>query len=80
MAVPIQLIAGTDDAVVDLAFLRDVAAVVDLAFLRHVAEAHAHVSLAVWPDAEHELPLTHPVACVPEIEQLRASLMRGPAG
>ncbi len=61
VAVPIQLIAGTDDAVVDLAFLRHVAAVVDLAFLRHVAEAHAHVSLAVWPDAEHELPLTYPV-------------------
>ncbi|MDP9453937.1 MAG: alpha/beta hydrolase [Actinomycetota bacterium] len=68
VAVPIQLIAGTDDDVVDPAFLRQ------------MSESHAHVSLSVWPNAEHELPLTHPAACVAEIEQLRASLLRGPSG
>lgn len=66
VAVPIHLIAGADDDVVDPAFLRQ------------MSESHAHVSLSVWPDAEHELPLTHPAACVAEIEQLRVSLLREP--
>ncbi len=68
LAVPIHLVAGTDDDVVDRAFLRQ------------VSDSYAHVSLALWHEAEHELPLTHPMACVAEIEQLRASLMRRPIG
>lgn len=68
VAVPIRLVAGSDDDLVDCAFLHD------------MSERHPHLSLSVWPDAEHELPLTHAVACVAEIEQSRASLMRRPAG
>ncbi len=68
VAVPIHLVAGADDDLVDRAFLRD------------LSERYPHVSLSVWPDAGHELPLTHPAACVAEIEQLRASLMGRPAG
>lgn len=66
--VPIHLVAGTDDELVDRPFLRQ------------LSESHAHVSLSVWPGAEHELPLTHPGACVTEIERLRASLLRRPDG
>ena len=68
VAVPIHLVAGADD---DL---------VDRQFLRQLAERHPHVSLEVWSDAEHELPLTHPAACVGEIERLRADLQGEPAG
>ena len=68
VAVPIRLVAGSDDDLVDRAFLHD------------MSERHPHLSLSVWPDAEHELPLTHAAACVAEIEQLRASLMGRPAG
>ena len=60
VAIPIRLVAGADDELVDRQFLR------------RLAERHPHVSLEVWPDAEHELPLTHPAACVAEIERLRA--------
>lgn len=67
-AVPIHLVAGIDDDLVDRAFLRD------------VSERYPHLSLSVWPEAGHELPLTHPAACVTEIEQLRASVMGRPAG
>lgn len=63
VAAPIQLVAGADD---DL---------VDREFLRQLSQRHPHVSLEVWPDAEHELPLTHPVACVGEVERLRADVM-----
>ena len=66
--VPIQLVAGTGDGLVDRAFLRD------------LSERHPHLSLSVWPEAEHELPLTHPAACVSEIERLRASVLRRPDG
>ncbi len=68
VAVPIHLVAGDHDDLVDRAFLRD------------LSERYPHVSLSVWPDAGHELPLTHPAACVAEIEQLRASLVGRPAG
>ena len=68
VGVPIHLVAGTDD---DL---------VDRPFLRRLSERHPHLSLSVWPEAEHELPLTHPAACVTEIERLRASVLRRPDG
>lgn len=68
VAVPIHLVAGAGD---DL---------LDRHFLRRLAERHPHVSLEVWPDAGHELPLTHPGACVAEIERLRTDLRGEPAG
>lgn len=68
VAVPIHLVAGADDVLVDRHFLRQ------------LAERHHRVTLEVWPDAEHELPLTHPAACVAEIERLRADSRGEPAG
>lgn len=62
VTMPIHLVAGAGD---DL---------VDRHFLRQLAERHPHVTFEVWPDAEHELPLTQPEACVGEIERLRAEL------
>ena len=66
--VPIHLVAGSNDHLVDRPFLRQ------------LSERHPKLSLSIWPEAEHELPLTHPAACVTEIEQLRASLSRRPDG
>ncbi|HEV2811492.1 MAG TPA: hypothetical protein VGV93_13975, partial [Acidimicrobiales bacterium] len=66
--VPIHLVAGSDDHLVDQPFLW------------RLSEHHANLSLSIWPEAEHELPLTHPAACVTEIERLRASLLRRPDG
>ncbi len=63
VAVPIHLVAGTDD---DL---------LDRLLLVQLAESYPHVSLSLWTHAEHELPLTHPARCVAEIQQLRASLL-----
>ena len=68
VAVPIHLVAGAHDGLADRAFLGA------------LSERHPQVSLSVWPDAEHELPLTHPGACLAEIQRLRASLMGRPAG
>lgn len=63
VAVPIHLVAGADDHLLDCTFLHE------------LSERYSHVNLSVWPEAEHELPLTHPAECVAEIEQLRASLL-----
>jgi pimeloyl-ACP methyl ester carboxylesterase len=59
---PVHLVAGLDDDVIDMAFLRQ------------LAERHPHVSLSVWSETSHELTLTHATACATEIEHLRASL------
>jgi pimeloyl-ACP methyl ester carboxylesterase len=48
--VPVQLIAGRQDRVLDLAFLRT------------LPGAHPHVHLEEWPGG-HELPLSRPDAC-----------------
>ncbi|MBW3574380.1 MAG: alpha/beta hydrolase [Actinobacteria bacterium] len=63
--VPIRLVAGTHDDLIDRAFLED------------LSQRHPHVSLSWWPQAQHELPLTHPAACVAEIQHVRASLLDG---
>jgi pimeloyl-ACP methyl ester carboxylesterase len=68
VTVPIHLVAGRDDDVVDRAFLRQ------------LAERHPHVSLSVWSEARHELTLTHATACATEIEHLRASLFTSQPG
>jgi pimeloyl-ACP methyl ester carboxylesterase len=68
VTVPIHLVAGGDDGVVDRAFLRQ------------LAERHRHVSLSVWSEATHELTLTHATKCAIEIEHLRASLFTPPPG
>ncbi len=60
LRIPIHLVAGAQDGVVDRKFLEDLAATYD------------HLELSVWPGAEHELPLTHPAACVSEIERMGA--------
>jgi pimeloyl-ACP methyl ester carboxylesterase len=65
---PVHLVAGLDDDVIDMAFLRQ------------LAERHPHVSLSVWSEASHELTLTHATACATEIEHLRASLFTPPPG
>jgi len=58
LSVPVYLVAGEDDPVVDPALLREIAA------------AHPHVRLEWWPDAGHDLPLTHAERCVERIEAL----------
>jgi len=68
VTVPVHLVAGLDDDVIDLAFLR------------RLAERHPHVSLSVWSEARHELTLTHATACASEIEHLRASLFTSQPG
>ncbi len=60
LCIPVHLVAGAQDAVIDRDFLHD------------LAGEFAHVELSVWPEAEHELPLTHPARCVREIEHMRA--------
>jgi pimeloyl-ACP methyl ester carboxylesterase len=55
--VPVRLIAGTEDAVLDLGFLDE------------LARSHGHVRLERWP-GRHDLPLSDPQRCV---EVLRAS-------
>ena len=58
LRIPIHLVAGAQDDVIDREFLDELATTYD------------HVELSVWPGAEHELPLTYPAACVSEIERM----------
>ncbi|MDP9403380.1 MAG: alpha/beta hydrolase [Actinomycetota bacterium] len=58
--VPVHLVAGGRDTIVD----RD--------FLDTLASDHSHVTLSVWEGDEHEIPLTQPATCVAEIKKLRA--------
>jgi len=60
MSVPVHLIAGEQDAVVDRAFLRE------------LADAYPHVRLEEWPGG-HDLPLNQPERCV---DALRAAARR----
>ncbi len=50
----------------------------DHAFLAELAQRHTHVRLSVWPQSEHELPLTASDRCVAAIRQLRDPSCRGP--
>lgn len=59
LAIPIHLVAGEQDSVLDHGFLAE------------IAEGHAHVRLSAWPHAKHEVPLTHPTACVAAIKEMR---------
>lgn len=65
VTIPVHLIAGDRDTVVDRGFLAE------------LARRHDHVSFSVWAGAEHELPLTHPEACVAEIERLQDRIGAG---
>ncbi len=66
LAIPVHLVAGGADSIMDHEFLHE------------IATEHAHVRLSVWPDGQHELPLTHAEACLGQIEQMRQLL--GAAG
>lgn len=59
LAVPVHLVAGAGDTLLDHGFLNE------------LAERHTHVRLSVWPHGEHELPLTASDHCVAAIRQLR---------
>ena len=50
--VPVELVAGTEDPVTDLAYLR------------RLAEELPHVTLTIRDGADHDLPLTDPIAAV----------------
>ncbi len=65
VAVPVQLVAGGADSIMDHDLLHQVTA------------RHAHVRLSVWPGGQHELPLTDTVACVGEIRRMREELVPG---
>lgn len=58
---PVRLIAGRADPVVDLAFLTT------------LATRHRHVDVDVWPGG-HDLPLSHPERCAVRIEAVGALL------
>lgn len=66
LEIPVHLVAGDQDTIVDRAFLNKLAA------------EHAHVTVSVWGGAEHEVPLTHPGACVAQVRKLRAILALHP--
>jgi len=66
LRVPVHLVAGDKDTVVDLAYLAELEACND------------GVSLAIWPGAGHEVPLTHPSQCLAEMRRLRVALAAEP--
>lgn len=66
LEIPVHLVAGDQDTIVDRAFLNKLAA------------EHAHVTVSVWGGAEHEVPLTHPGACVAQVRKVRAILAPHP--
>lgn len=63
--VPIRLVEGEDDRVVEPRFLRE------------LAGRYPWVSLSIVPGGGHDLPLTHPSQCLEEIE--RAASRGAPA-
>lgn len=64
--VPIRLVAG------------DVDAAMHLPFLRELTRTHPHVELDVIIDGGHDLPLTHPEACIAALDgQSRAGRGEG---
>jgi pimeloyl-ACP methyl ester carboxylesterase len=58
--VPTHVIAGSDDPLVDIPYLQE------------LAQRQPRLDLAVWPGAGHDLPLTDPTACRAEIEHVLA--------
>jgi pimeloyl-ACP methyl ester carboxylesterase len=52
----VQLIAGTDDRLLDLDLLQE------------LSDRYSHVQLRIVPGAGHHLPLTHPEQCLAAIE------------
>jgi pimeloyl-ACP methyl ester carboxylesterase len=60
IGVPVQLIAGCEDPVLDLAFLRE------------LADAHEHVTLELWPGG-HDLPLVAAQRCASALGQSLAA-------
>jgi pimeloyl-ACP methyl ester carboxylesterase len=65
--VPVHLVAG------------DAGTILDLAFLRALERRHANVSLSLWPNARHEIPLTHPDDCLRELSRARARVQVPPS-
>ena len=63
--VPVRLVAGDQDRIVD----RD--------FLAELANGHDNVELSLWPKTGHEVPLTHPEDCLRAIEQMRQRVVPG---
>lgn len=60
LSVPVHLVAGDRDSILDLGFLSE------------LAGAHELVSLSVWPGARHDVPLTHPDRCVDAVLAMAA--------
>ena len=63
VAIPVHLVAGSADDIMDHDFLHE------------IARKHAHVRLSVWPDGHHELPLTHAEACLGQVERMREQML-----
>ena len=62
--VPVELVAGTEDPVTDLTYLQQ------------MAENLPHVTLAIRPGADHDLPLTNPSDAVTVISRVADVLGR----
>ena len=65
--VPVELVAGADDPVTDLAYLRQ------------LAEELPFVTLTVHDGADHDLPLTDPIVAVGTITRVAEVLSRSRA-
>lgn len=65
--VPVELVAGTEDPVTDLAYLE------------RLAEELPHVTLTIRDGADHDLPLTDPSAAVGIITRVAEVLSRSRA-
>ncbi len=62
VSVPVHLVAGDADTILDRAFLGE------------LEQRHPNISVSTWTGARHEIPLTHPGACVAELERMTAQL------
>ncbi len=63
-AVPVRMVAGDEDHMVDRPHLA------------RLARRHAGATLASWPGAGHHLPLERPEACLAEVRRARLGLAR----
>jgi pimeloyl-ACP methyl ester carboxylesterase len=61
VAVPVQMVVGTRDALSDLPHARTLEA------------RYPHVEVVAWPHAGHDVPLAYPAACRVRIEELVAT-------
>jgi pimeloyl-ACP methyl ester carboxylesterase len=66
-AVPVQLVIGTKDGVIDLAAARS------------LAEHNPNLGVVVWPHADRDVVSTYPAACRVQIEHLVAGFERSPS-